>query len=186
MQLGPDMLLRMAIIADDWRPRELGTLVFVERDNEVLLIEKKVGHGAGMINVPGGRLEPGEMPVACALREVHEEVMLNCLDLHPAAHLRFHDTVNGFAMRGFAFVTQNFEGEAKETEEAVPFWCHWDEVPYHRMWENDSYWWPCVRARELLRGDFVFEDDRLVKHEVQLIGPTAKSTFAREFCKSLK
>ena len=180
------MLSFMAIISDDWRPRELGTLVFVERDDEVLLIEKKVGHGAGMINAPGGRLESGETPVACALREVREEVLLNCLNLRPAAHLRFQDNVNGFAMRGFAFVTQNFEGEAKETAEAVPFWCHWDEVPYHRMWENDRYWWPCVRARKLLHGDFVFEEDRLLEHDIRLINPTDESTFACDFYRSLK
>jgi len=180
------MLSSMAIISDDWRPRELGTLVFIERDDQVLLIEKKVGHGAGMVNAPGGRLELDETPVACALREVCEEVMLSCRNLLPAAHLRFQDDVNGFAMRGFAFVTQTFEGEAKETAEAVPFWCDWDEVPYHRMWENDRYWWPSVRARELLCGDFVFEEDRLVKHEIQIIESTDESTFARDFCRRVR
>ncbi|MFP6630384.1 MAG: NUDIX domain-containing protein, partial [Myxococcota bacterium] len=55
-----------------WTPSEYGTLCFVIRDGRILLIRKKRGLGAGKIVGPGGRVEPGETPLACAIREVQE------------------------------------------------------------------------------------------------------------------
>ena len=52
-----------------WQPDLIGTLVFVLRNDEVLLIHKKTGHGRGKISAPGGKLEPGEQVAACAARE---------------------------------------------------------------------------------------------------------------------
>ena len=43
-----------------WQPHERANLCFVVRGEEVLLIHKKRGLGAGKINGPGGRIEPGE------------------------------------------------------------------------------------------------------------------------------
>jgi 8-oxo-dGTP diphosphatase len=43
-----------------WQPTERANLCFVTRGDEVLLIHKKRGLGAGKINGPGGRIEPGE------------------------------------------------------------------------------------------------------------------------------
>ena len=51
-----------------WQPRERATLCFIIKDGEILLIRKKRGFGAGKINAPGGRIEPGELPIDCAIR----------------------------------------------------------------------------------------------------------------------
>ena len=59
-----------------WTPRERATLCFVLRGAEILLMRKKQGLGAGKIVAPGGRLEPGETPLACAVRETQEEVCI--------------------------------------------------------------------------------------------------------------
>ena len=40
-----------------WQPQQRATLLFVIQGNQVLLIHKKRGLGAGNINGPGGRLE---------------------------------------------------------------------------------------------------------------------------------
>ncbi|MEO1370466.1 MAG: NUDIX domain-containing protein, partial [Acidobacteriota bacterium] len=52
-----------------WRPTDRATLVFVIDGGRILLIRKKRGLGAGKVNGPGGRLEAGETPVQCAVRE---------------------------------------------------------------------------------------------------------------------
>ena len=52
-----------------WKPTEYANLCFVMRDGKILLIRKKRGLGAGKINGPGGRLEPGETALAAAIRE---------------------------------------------------------------------------------------------------------------------
>ena len=65
-----------------WEPQDLATILFVRRDAErpdggdILLIRKKRGLGAGKINGPGGRVDPGETVTACALREVREELRI--------------------------------------------------------------------------------------------------------------
>jgi len=53
-----------------WTPTERATLLFVLRDGQILLIHKKTGLGAGKINGPGGRIEPGESAQEGAIREV--------------------------------------------------------------------------------------------------------------------
>ena len=55
-----------------WRAKDQATLVFVTEAANVLLMHKKRGLGAGKINAPGGRLEPGETPETGAIREVQE------------------------------------------------------------------------------------------------------------------
>ncbi len=50
--------------------------VLVERDGQVLLVQRGVEPFKGMWDIPGGFLEEWEHPMECALREVHEETGL--------------------------------------------------------------------------------------------------------------
>ena len=50
-----------------WQPNMLSSLVFIVKDNEVLLIRKKTGLGAGKINAPGGKIEADETAEALSL-----------------------------------------------------------------------------------------------------------------------
>ncbi|HYF35152.1 MAG TPA: NUDIX domain-containing protein, partial [Prosthecobacter sp.] len=53
-----------------WQPAIRATLMFIidEARDEVLLIRKKRGLGAGKINGPGGKIDPGESSIECAVR----------------------------------------------------------------------------------------------------------------------
>ncbi|MGA1129362.1 MAG: NUDIX domain-containing protein, partial [Chthoniobacterales bacterium] len=51
-----------------WQPTERANLCFVTRGDEVLLIHKKRGLGAGKSHGPGGRIEPGETAAEAAVR----------------------------------------------------------------------------------------------------------------------
>ena len=173
----------MPLIPENWQP-QAGTLVYIERPGDrdaVLLIRKKRGHGANKVNAPGGRIEPDETPFAGAVREVQEEVGLCCQSLWPVALLRFHDRKNGFDMRGFAFRSSAFAGEPIETDEAAPFWCPWDAIPFDDMWEDDRYWLPAIRARQRVRADLVFENDRLVSRRVRPVRAKELDAFLTAF-----
>ena len=153
-------------IPRNWEPWARATLVYLTRGDYVLLIRKKRGHGAGKVNAPGGRIEPGESAEACAIREVAEEVGIRVQSLKLRALLRYHDPAEGFAMAGYVFVSSDFLGNPSHTPEADPFWCRIDGIPYDEMWENDRMWLPRVLQGERIRADFRFCRDRLVAHTI--------------------
>ena len=149
-----------------WRPQERATLVFVVRGDDILLIHKKRGIGAGKINGPGGRLDPGETALECAIREVQEELMVTPTGLHESGELRFQFT-DGFSMLVYVFRATGIEGEPQETDEANPIWTPVSSIPYDRMWRDDRYWMPLLLEQIYFEGQFLFEDDRLLDHNVR-------------------
>lgn len=158
------MLAPVRSLADiDWtRWRGVPTtLVFVVRGGEVLLMRKKRGLGAGKINGPGGRLEPGESSLACAVREVQEELCVTPVGLEPAGENAFQ-FVDGYSIRVFVFRASGFEGAPAETDEGAPLWTPVDAIPWDEMWEDDRLWLPHVLAGRSVRGRYVFDGDAML------------------------
>ena len=149
-----------------WQPEETGTLLFLIRRGEVLLIRKKRGHGAGRINGPGGKIDPGETALAAAVRETREETGVEVLDAELRGEFRFVE-LNGPQWLGYVFLAGRYRGEPVQTPEADPFWCPLDALPFHEMWEDDRYWLPRLLAGERLRGDFLFDHGRLLAHRLR-------------------
>ncbi len=149
----------------NWSPVDRATLVFVMRGEEVLLIRKLRGLGAGKINGPGGRVEPGETYLDCAKREVQEELCVTPLGLQQRGELRFQ-FVDGHSIHGFVFVASGCEGEAQVTEEAIPLWVHREAIPYAEMWADDRLWMPLLLAGKYFRGRFLFDGDQMLEHEI--------------------
>jgi 8-oxo-dGTP diphosphatase len=154
-----------------WQAREQATLVFVVRGGEMLLMRKKRGLGAGKINGPGGRIEPGESRLECAVREVREELLITPLGLEEVGENAFQ-FVDGYSIRVFVFRANDLRGEPAETEEGAPLWSPLAEIPYHEMWEDDRLWLPLVLSGQRFLGRFVFEGDAMLDHQLELI-PTA-------------
>jgi 8-oxo-dGTP diphosphatase len=150
----------------DWRPDHTGTLVFTRRDDQVLLIRKKRGHGAGKINGPGGKVDPGESPEEAAIRETREEVGIQVRHLQLKGVFRFVDLV-AHQWLGYVFLSRRFEGNPMSTEEADPAWFPIDALPFEEMWDDDRFWLPRVLAGERLEGDFLFDDGRLLAHRLE-------------------
>jgi 8-oxo-dGTP diphosphatase len=154
-----------------WVPRERATLVFVVRDGQILLIEKKRGLGAGKVNGPGGRLDPGESPVQCATRECQEELGITPTGLTHAGTLAFqfvgHNKLGGHSIHVDVYRADGFTGEITETDEARGFWCGVGQVPYARMWQDDQYWLPQLIEGQRFTGRFVFEEELMLWMSVQ-------------------
>ncbi|QFU81560.1 8-oxo-dGTP diphosphatase [Natronorubrum aibiense] len=139
------------------------TLCFPMRERsddgtEVLLIEKRRGLGEGWYNGPGGKLEAGETPRECAVRETREEVGLEVEPgaLEKAGELTF--LLDGEA-HTFCHVyrTRSFTGEPTTSDEAYPEWVAVDDVPYEQMWDDDHLWLPGVLEGKTVAGEFRFE-----------------------------
>jgi 8-oxo-dGTP pyrophosphatase MutT (NUDIX family) len=81
----------------------------------------KRGIGAGKINGPGGKIDPGETPLQSAIRESQEELHITPLDPVKMGELWFAMT-HIPDIHCHVFMARKWEGEPTETEEAVPLW----------------------------------------------------------------
>ena len=160
-----------------WTPRERATLCFIKRNGKVLLIHKKRGLGAGKINGPGGRMEPGETPLECAIRETQEEICVTPRDLEKQGELHFQ-FLDGYSLFCTVYVAHGYYGEPRETEEAVPFWADIGEIPYEGMWEDDPHWLPLAITGRNFRGYFEFDGERLLSHRVDDVAAWKEHTLA--------
>jgi 8-oxo-dGTP diphosphatase len=150
-----------------WWPKEFATLLFIVRDGHILLIRKKRGFGAGKINGPGGRIEPGETPLEAAVRETREE--LGIVALYPELRGElFFQFVDGYSLHCSVFVSKDFVGQPVETSEAIPLWTPLDAIPYEEMWADDVCWLPRMLAGEKVRGFFHFGHEIMLAHQVHV------------------
>ena len=144
-----------------WFPEVRATLLFVVRDGRILLIRKKRGLGAGKINGPGGKLDPGETPLAGAIREVEEEIGVTPTGVEQRGEIRFQFT-DGLALHGFVFLARDCTGRLRETNEATPIWTPVERIPYAQMWADDVFWLPSLLAGRKFSGRALFDGDALL------------------------
>lgn len=159
---------------DAWQPHDRATLAFVLRGDEILLIRKKRGLGAGKINGPGGRLDPGEGPLECAIREVREELHVTPRGLEHGGTLLFQ-FVDGYALHVEVFRARSHDGEVRETDEAIPLWTRIDAIPFGEMWADDPLWVPHLLAGTFFFGRFLFDGDAMLDHHLELRSAPAGS-----------
>lgn len=159
----------MTIDWTQWKPGVLATLMFIidEPCGRVLLIRKKRGLGAGKINGPGGKIDPGETSVQCAIRETQEELGVTAIDPVKHGELWFQ-FVDGLGLHVDVFVATKHEGEPVETDEAIPLWTSLEKLPLEEMWADDRFWLEdmLVRRRHFI-GRFTFDDDTMLSSEME-------------------
>lgn len=155
----------------EFSPTVRANLCFIRRGDELLLIRKKRGLGAGKINGPGGKVEPGETPRESAIRETFEELGVTPLAPEQVGELAF-EFRDGLQLHCAVFLAQQFAGEARETEEAVPLWTHIHDIPYDEMWADDRHWLPLLIAGKRFRASFHFDGEKLLEKQVEILDNT--------------
>jgi len=133
------------------------TLLLLRRNGEILLALKKRGFGPGMWNGVGGKLDPGETVEQAMIRECQEEIEVTPTTYDKVAEFTFHmdvDTSEPWDLHVHTYVATEWEGEPVETEEMAPQWYKLADIPYDKMWDDDTYWLPAVLRGQKLRGEF--------------------------------
>src|SRR5258708_1389870 len=108
-------------------PKDAALLPFVIPAPEAPPLPQQPALGAGKINAPGRRIEPGESPEEAAIRETREEVCVVPSAPRRRGHLRFQFT-DGYGLECHVLSSDACTGEACETDEAVPIW-----TPLHAL-----------------------------------------------------
>ena len=97
------------------------------RDGSRVLVEEKVGEGAGGIIFPGGHVEEHEPIVDSVIREMKEETGL---DIVGPRLCGIKEWVNedGSRYMVFLFTAERFSGEVRSSEEGRVFWMEQEDV----------------------------------------------------------
>jgi mutator protein MutT len=146
------------------------TLLFLLKDDEILLAMKKRGFGAGRWNGVGGKLDPGETVEQALVRECQEEIGVTPLTYHKVAELDFYggSEQEAWNMYVYAYFCTEWQGEPTETEEMAPKWYKISEIPYKEMWQDDEHWLPRALDGKTLNGTFTFDkSDNLTSIKVE-------------------
>lgn len=137
--------------------KKLMTLVMVYNDEKILLALKKRGFGIGRWNGYGGKVIDGESIEDSAKREFEEESGVSAGELKPRGQLKFTFEQGSDELEVHLFSTENFQGEAIETEEMKPQWFLHTEIPYSEMWADDPHWIPQLIEGKNIKAHFHFD-----------------------------
>ena len=150
---------------------KLATLCYVidKKKNRTLMLHrvKKVNDvHEGKWNGLGGKLEIGESPEECVIREIKEESGLSISDprLHGFITFPLFDGVDDWYV--FVFTAENYSGEIIESAEGNLEWIPSESVTALNLWEGDAIFLKWLKEDKFFSAKFIYEKGMLKNHSV--------------------
>lgn len=149
---------------------KLATLCYVRHEGHTLMVhrvKKDNDMHQGKWNGLGGKLEPGESPEECAIREIWEESGLQVVQPTLKGVLTFpaFDEVEDWYC--FVFVARQFAGELTAASvEGNLRWVPDGELLDLNLWEGDRIFLPWLERPGFFSGKFIYEHGKLLHHSV--------------------
>ena len=150
------------------------TLCLLIKDGMILLALKKRGFGIGRWNGAGGKFDPekGDKNILDAtIRETKEEIGIEAKNLEKFGlfHFRFPHKPE-WDQDVHLFLAKEWLGEPAESEEMMPKWFSFNEIPYESMWPDDTYWLPHVLKGERVEANFTFaQGDKILDYNLKIV-----------------
>ncbi len=142
--------------------KKILTLCIIREPARVLLGMKKRGFGAGRWNGFGGKVCEDETIESAARRELYEEAGIRVKKLKKVGVLDFSFAYNADLLEVHIFRGEDMRGDPRESEEMRPQWFSLDEIPFHEMWPDDTYWFPLLLANKSFHGRFHFGTNDII------------------------
>jgi 8-oxo-dGTP diphosphatase len=149
----------------------LFTLVYLVKENQTLMIhriKKENDIHQDKYNGLGGKLEKGETPLQCAIREVKEESNLDIKDIKFKGHLLFPNFDGiGNDWQVFLYRADSFSGELiTENREGNLVWIDNDKMTDLPLWEGDKIFLKYLYGPEIIDATFTYEKGQLKDHKL--------------------
>jgi 8-oxo-dGTP diphosphatase len=125
----------------------------------------------GKWNGLGGKLESGETPEECAIREIREESGLAITDPLLKGVLTFPAFAKDEDWYAFVFLVTHFSGELIESPEGQLAWIENDDLLSLNLWEGDRIFLPWLDKPGFFSGKFVYKEGKLADHQVVFYTP---------------
>ena len=144
------------------------TLCYIERNGKYLMLfrnKKKEDINAGKWIGVGGKLEPGETPDECLLREVKEETGLELTSYQKRGDILFRTEPDGEEIMMYLYTADGFRGTLSEScSEGELAWIPIPEVMDLALWEGDRIFLKdLVEGKQDINLELVYRGDQLVK-----------------------
>ena len=142
------------------------TLCYIRRGDEILLLhrtKKALDENEGKWIGVGGKIEEGESPDECLLREVREETGLRLTQWRCRGIVTFvSDRWEGEYMH--LFTADGFEGELSDCDEGELKWVPRARIPSLPQWEGDRIFLGLIeRDTPFFHLKLCYEGDCLVR-----------------------
>ena len=147
------------------------TLLYLRKDDEILLAKKKRGFAKDKYNGVGGKIEYGETPEEAMIRESQEEIAITPIDYEKVGTIEYDEYYKGKreGILVHVFISTKWNGEPKESEEMSPKWFNINNLPYEEMIGDDPYWLPIVLKGKKVNAFFKFDEDwKIVNYKVDI------------------
>ncbi len=145
------------------------TICYIKKDNKTLMLHriKKENdiHQGKWIGL-GGKMEEGETPEECIVREVKEESGLRIKKPSFRGILTFPKFKDNEDWYVFLFTAKEFEGELIESQEGTLQWIDDTEIFNLNLWEGDKLFLKWLEDNRLFSGKLVYENGRLIENKV--------------------
>ena len=148
---------------------KLGTLVYLKRNNQTLMlhrVKKKQDYHEGKWNGLGGKIDPGETPEECAIREVKEESGLDLVNPRLRGFITFpmFDGVDDWYV--YLFTGTEFTGDLIDSPEGNLAWIDDDKLLDLNLWEGDYIFLKWLDGNQFFSAIFSYKNKKLVDHSV--------------------
>lgn len=149
----------------------LTTICYLKKDQQTLMLyrnkkENDINEGK-WIGI-GGKLEKGESPMECNLREFYEETNLTLKDCELKAIVTFPGIYHGQDEIMFLYVAHDYSGTlTANCQEGELAWIADDKLNDLPMWEGDHYFESWISRPGLTEAKFVYHGDKLVEKKIK-------------------
>ncbi len=148
---------------------KLATLCYLRNNNQTLMlhrVKKENDMHEGKWNGLGGKLEPGESPEECAIREVKEESGLDIRNPQFKGILTFPAFSKNEDWYVFLFVISEFSGTLIDSDEGILAWVDNDKLFDLPLWEGDKVFLKWLKKKPFFSAKFIYKNKKLLDYDV--------------------